>query len=122
MTQVPDGYLRLTFTDFCALTIQCHMVWQDSDLLVELREQGITAATAGYCEWVSSRFQPPVSLGWAWFSISPQSGAMLAPGGINCNVMLCADSGADLGAGKTADMLLCWLSSQAWQKNIVVRH
>lgn len=117
-----DGYVRITFAEFCALSMRRHMVWQDVDLRTELCEQGIEAVAAGYCEWVSLHYRPQVSLGWAWFKSAPGSSVMLAPGGISANIMLCTDNGQDLGTQHTADLLLGWLSSQSWQQDILTLH
>ncbi len=117
-----DGYIRLTFSELCALSMQQHMVWQDSDLRKELCEQGVQASVAGYCEWVSSHFSPQVSIGWAWFRTASCAAIMLAPGGISCNIMLCSKAGVDLGARQTADILIGWLSSQSWQQDILTLH
>lgn len=117
-----EGYIRMTFADFCTLPMQRHLIWQDSQLVEELREQGVDALAAGYCEWVSAIGEPKVSLGWAWFLASTASAVMLAPGGISCNVMLCAESGHALGVQQTSALLLDWLSSQRWQRDIVTVH
>lgn len=119
---VSDGYIRLTYADFCTLSLQRHMVWQDPGLVDELREQGLDARVAGYCEWVSVSLEPKVSLGWAWFVAPRGRAVMLAPGGISANIMLCTDTGAALGVRQTAQLLHGWLSSQAWQREIILYH
>lgn len=115
-----DGYIRLTYSDFCALPMRSHLAWQDGALLNELREQGVPAETAGYCEWVSRLPNVPVSIGWAWFISESGADMGLAPGGLSCNLMLCNEHGSDLGAHATEELLTRWLASTPW-KNIARR-
>ncbi len=111
----PDGYIRLTYAAFCALPMRSHLAWQDGELLNELREQGVQAKVAGYCEWVSRVPNIPVSIGWAWFISESGADVGLAPGGVSCNLMLCTEHGCDLGANTTAELLTRWLASMPWK-------
>jgi len=111
----PDGYIRLTYDAFCALPMRSHLAWQDSELLNELRQQGVPAGVAGYCEWVSRLPDFPVSIGWAWFISESGEDFGLAPGGLSCNIMLCTEHGSDLGAHATEELLTRWLASTPWK-------
>ncbi|MGQ5524302.1 DUF4902 domain-containing protein [Chitinimonas sp. PSY-7] len=111
----PDGLIRLTFADLCNIPLRQHMIWQDTDLLLELKGLGIKPSLAGFCEWVSDTATPQISIGWAWFLPSTTERAILAPGGVSSNVMLRTQTGYDLGSTKTAELLLAWVTSLDWQ-------
>ncbi|WP_179958330.1 DUF4902 domain-containing protein [Chitinimonas arctica] len=112
---VSDGYIRLTFADFCALRLSQCMAWRDMALLDELRDSGLPVEQAGYCEWSSEETEKKISLGWAWFRPNPDASPMVAPGGISSNMMLCSHAGYDLGMATTEQLLMSWLAGQPWQ-------
>ncbi|TPG83196.1 DUF4902 domain-containing protein [Pseudomonas mandelii] len=114
----PDGYIRMTFTDFCTLSLKQNLAWPDTALLEELRDLGVCVESAGYCEWAGERTIPRVSLGWAWVRHSHAQPPVLAPGGISSNVMLRNPYGYDLGAKLTEELLASWLQSQPWQGGV----
>ncbi|WP_158228862.1 DUF4902 domain-containing protein [Chitinimonas sp. BJB300] len=117
----PDGLIRLTFADLCSTPIKQLMVWQDTDLLNELKDWGIKPSIAGFCEWVSETTAPQISIGWAWFLPSTTERPILAPGGVSSNVMLRTQTGYDLGSQKTAELLLAWVTGLEWQ-GLIARH
>jgi hypothetical protein len=109
-----DGYVRITFESFSHLAFTHRLTWQDNDLQKDLAAEDIPAAHAGYCEWATDKQACCVSLGWAWFGAA-DGRILLAPGGVNSNVMFITKKGYDLGSRQTAELLQCWLSATAWQ-------
>lgn len=114
----PDGYIRMTFSDFCTLSLKQDIAWPDPSLLEELRGLGVSVESAGYCEWAGDRTIPRVSLGWGWLRHANTAAPVLAPGGISSNVMLRTPNGYDLGAKLTEELLASWLHSQPWQGGV----
>ena len=88
------------------------------DLYAELVEGGIRPRAAGYCEWISEKIQPRISIGWAWFLPNSTERHALAPGGISSNLMLRTKTGYDLGPRETKELLRDWLSGQHWQAGL----
>ncbi|MEO5622239.1 MAG: DUF4902 domain-containing protein [Dokdonella sp.] len=113
-----DGYIRLTFQQFCALQFSHRLTMNDDDLRDELLEQDVPAFGAGYCEWRDISTPVQISVGWAWFVTADDTPQLLAPGGLSSNVMITSAGGNDLGTGKTDELLRAWLSSLRWQKEM----
>ncbi len=117
-----DGYIRLTFHQFCSLQFSHRLTMNDDDLRDELLEQDVPAFSAGYCEWRDISTSVQTSVGWAWFVTADDTPELLAPGGLSSNVMITSVGGNDLGTAKTDELLRAWLSSQRWQKNTHFTH
>jgi hypothetical protein len=110
-----DGYVRLTFAQFCALTFSKRQTIEDEDLRQELLDQDLPVLSAGYCNWLDESTPVQVSVGWAWFCTASNAPQLLAPGGINSNVMFTSLGGNDLGTALTDGLLKAWLSARNWQ-------
>ena len=110
-----DGYVRLTFAQFCALTFSKRQTIEDEDLRQELLDQDLPVLSAGYCNWLDESTPVQVSVGWAWFCTASNAPQLLAPGGINSNVMFISLGGTDLGTVLTDGLLKAWLSARNWQ-------
>lgn len=108
-----DGYIRMTFEAFARLEFNLRKSWEDTQLSRDLQFEGLDASCAGYCEWGTDAIRA-VSIGWAWFDC-PNGCRIIAPGGINSNVMLVAHrTKFDLGQAKTAEIIQAWLSTEHW--------
>ena len=110
-----DGYVRLTFAQFCALAFSKRQTMEDEDLRQELIDQELPVLRAGYCNWLDESTPVQVSVGWAWFCTDCDAAQLLAPGGINSNVMFVSLGGHDLGTALTDGLLKAWLSGRTWQ-------
>ncbi|MNG03718.1 hypothetical protein D3C84_868090 [compost metagenome] len=108
----PDQLVRLSYAELSGLSFQPSLAWVDTSLTVELKELGLPVAYAGYSEWECQGFVPKLSIGWSWFKETFSGKALIAPGGISCNIMLRSPRGYDLGADITQQLLLTWLSRQ----------
>ncbi|HEX6834479.1 MAG TPA: DUF4902 domain-containing protein [Rudaea sp.] len=114
-----DGYIRATFGAFLLLPFENRRMWIDAQLHEDLAAEDIAAARAGYCEWRSRTGAGLVVMGWAWYEETPNGDAIVAPGGIGCNVMLVTASGGDLGYANTQRVLHEWLAMQAWRQESI---
>lgn len=112
-----DGYVRLTFAQFCALAFSKRETIEDEDLRQELLDQDFPVLSAGYCNWLDESTPVQVTVGWAWFCTACDEPQLLAPGGINSNVMFISLGGNDLGTVLTDGLLKAWLSARTWQAN-----
>ncbi|TLY50526.1 MAG: DUF4902 domain-containing protein [Gammaproteobacteria bacterium] len=56
-----------------------------------------------------------VSVSWAWFAVAEGVPELLAPGGVNSNVMLVSARGRDLGWSRTDQLLQRWLARRKWR-------
>ncbi len=110
-----NGYIRLTYAQFCGLHFPKRLFIEDDDLRRELVDQALPAFCAGYCDWVDDTTTVQVSIGWAWFIAATDFRQRLAPGGFSSNVMFVSLEGVDLGVAKTNELLETWLSGIAWQ-------
>jgi hypothetical protein len=110
-----SGYIRLTYTQFCALHFPRRLSTEDDDLRRELADQALPAFCAGYCDWVDDTTAVQVSVGWAWFIADRHATQQLAPGGFSSNVMFVSLDGVDLGTAKTNELLANWLAGIPWQ-------
>lgn len=110
----PDGYVRLTFSQFIHLAFPHKLAWEDRTLREELLFDDIPASRAGYCEWATDNILAQVSIGWAWFCF-PDERKLLVPGGISSNVMLLTEAQYDMGPAETNELLRTWISNQHWQ-------
>jgi hypothetical protein len=110
-----NGYIRLTYREFCDLHFPKRLSIEDDDLRRELIDQALPAFCAGYCDWVDDTTAVQVSVGWAWFIADDHSPQQLAPGGFSSNVMFVSLEGADLGVAKTNELLENWLAGICWQ-------
>jgi hypothetical protein len=109
-----DGYVRLTYLQFCDLRFSKRCAVSDDDLRRELLAQDIPAHCAGYCDWLDDSTAVQVSVGWAWFSAADYAPRIMAPGGMSSNVMLICPDGSDLGPATTDELLRAWLSTRIW--------
>lgn len=110
-----NGYIRLTYAQFCALNFPKRLFIEDDELRRELVDQELPAFCAGFCDWVDDTTAVQVSVGWAWFITGTDSTQRLAPGGFSSNVMFVSVDGTDLGSAKTNEMLEEWLTGVLWQ-------
>lgn len=110
-----DGYVRLTFPQFCRLKFLTRQSFDDDDLRRELLESNVPALSAGYCDWLDESTSVRISVGWAWFTVHHALPQMLAPGGVSSNVMLTTSDGCDLGPTRTDELLQAWLSTRVWE-------
>ena len=110
-----NGYIRLTYVQFCALNFPKRLFIEDDELRRELVDQELPAFCAGFCDWVDDTTAVQVSVGWAWFITGTDSTQRLAPGGFSSNVMFVSLDGNDVGAAKTNEMLGEWLTGVLWQ-------
>ena len=110
-----NGYIRLTYSQFCALHFPKRLSIEDDDLRRELIDQALPAFCAGYCDWVDDTTAVQVSVGWAWFVAGVDATQQLAPGGFSSNVMFISLDGIDLGAARTNELLETWLAGISWQ-------
>jgi len=110
-----DGYIRLTFLQFCELQFSKRQAITDDDLREELLAQDVPAFSAGYCDWLDDSTPVQVSISWAWFLTAYDTSTFLAPGGLSCNVMLTSADGRDLGQARTDELLRSWLSTRQWR-------
>jgi hypothetical protein len=117
-----DGYIRLTFAQFCTLPFGKRTIIEDEDLRQELLDQDLPAFSAGYCNWLDESTSVQVSVGWAWFSADDDAPQLLAPGGVNSNVMFVSQQGRDLGTVTTDGLLNAWLSARAWRRDAAYDH
>src|SRR5258708_2496227 len=109
-----DGYIRLTYAYFCKLLFRHRSSISDNALREELASQIIPAVRAGYCDWMDDSTMAQVSVSWAWFAIAEGVPELLAPGGVNSNVMLVSARGRDLGWSRTDQLLQRWLTRRQW--------
>lgn len=114
-----DGYFRLTFDAITRLAFVRKLAWEDADLGQELCEKNIPVCRAGYCEWDTGD-RCAISIGWAWFAIADGS-MFISPGGVNSNLMLVDRRNYDLGASRTGEFLLAWISGVAWQPERILK-
>jgi Domain of unknown function (DUF4902) len=110
-----NGYIRLTYRQFCTLHFPKRLSIEDDDLRRELIDQALPAFCAGYSDWVDDTTAVQVSVGWAWFVAGPDATQQLAPGGFSSNVMFISLEGTDLGVAKTHALLENWLAGISWQ-------
>jgi hypothetical protein len=110
-----NGYIRVTYAQFCGLRFPKRLFIEDDELRRELVDQELPAFCAGYCDWVDDTTAVQVSIGWAWFITGTDCAQRLAPGGFSSNVMFVSPDGMDLGAAKTNELLATWLSGISWQ-------
>jgi hypothetical protein len=110
-----DGYIRLTYPRFCKLLFRHRSSFPDDALREELASQNIPAVRAGYCDWMDDSTIAQVSVSWAWFATANNVPEVLAPGGVNSNVMLVSPEGSDLGWLRTDRLLQRWLGQRAWR-------
>lgn len=110
-----NGYIRLTYPQFCTLHFPKRLSIEDDDVRRELIDQALPAFCAGYCDWVDDTTAVQVSIGWAWFIADDSATQQLAPGGFSSNVMFISLEGADLGVAKTNELLENWLAGISWQ-------
>jgi hypothetical protein len=113
-----NGYIRLTFPQFCELTFPKRLVIEDDDLRRELIDQELPAFCAGYCDWLDDTCAVQISVGWAWFTTARDMVQVLAPGGVSSNVMFVSPDGRDLGTAQTSGLLQGWLATMAWQARV----
>jgi hypothetical protein len=115
ISQAADGYVRLQFNAFCALTFEQRTLYTDEDLRDELLDEDLPVITAGYCEWIDANCGVVVTVGWAWFTTEAFGTKYMAPGGVSSNVMLLSREGNDLGMRRTQELLTGWLVGKPWQ-------
>jgi len=110
-----DGYIRLTYAYFCKLLFRHRSSISGNALREELASQNIPAVRAGYCDWMDDSTMAQVSVSWAWFAVAEDVPELLAPGGVNSNVMLVSSRGRDLGWSRTDQLLQRWLARRKWR-------
>lgn len=110
-----DGYIRLTYPRFCSLLFPHRSSFHDNALREELASRDIPVVRAGYCDWMDDTTMAQVSISWAWFATAEDLPEVLAPGGVNSNVMLVSARGADLGWSRTDSLLQRWLTQREWR-------
>lgn len=110
-----NGYIRITYPQFCTLRFPKRVSIEDDDVRRELIDQAVPAFCAGYCDWVDDTTAVQVSVGWAWFITDDSATQQLAPGGFCSNVMFISLEGVDLGVAKTNELLENWLAGISWQ-------
>jgi uncharacterized protein DUF4902 len=116
-----DGYIRLSFEQFCALRFEVRESIVDEDLRDDLQAEQVPAIHAGFCEWTDTSTRSRICVGWAWFRAAEDGPIIMAPGGISTNVMLTANS-TDLGMTRSNELMRAWLANIPWQHDIALPH
>jgi hypothetical protein len=113
-----DGYLRLCGESVELLELSLTFAGVDAVLKEYLASRGIDAVEAGFCEWESQGKGAKISIGWEWMRLGVDQTLRVVPGSILSNLMLTTQSGNELGAGPTSELLELWLASFLWRETV----